>query len=78
MIESDEKPQWWIFTFGQNSINAGHYVKIRGTYSQARQKMFKRYGNDWAFQYLKKEWDEMEFPNKEIELTKGDIYGRYK
>lgn len=51
--------KYWIFTFGCGQPHGGKYVKIRGTYSQARRKMFKKYGNKWCFQYSEKEWNDM-------------------
>lgn len=48
--------KWWVFTFGSGQQHAGHYVKIRGTYGGAREKMFEKYGKDWAFQYSEEEW----------------------
>lgn len=56
-IEDEEE---WVFTFGYDQEHAGHYVIFSGTYSEARNKMCEKYGNRWAFQYSKKEWDEME------------------
>lgn len=51
------KDEWWVCTFGSGQIHAGYYVKIKGTYIEARQKMFERYGNKWAFQYSWEEWE---------------------
>ena len=48
--------QTWYFTFGCGQENAGKYVKIKGTYESARQKMFDRFGDKWAFQYSENEW----------------------
>lgn len=64
-----EKEQWWIFTFGMSKEvygdNAEKYVKIYGTYSTARSKMFDEYGSKWAFQYSEEEWTEMTLdPNR--------------
>ena len=53
----DEK--WWYFTFGVNQPNAGKYVKIYGTYNAARNLMFDKFGDKWAFQYPEKEWKRM-------------------
>lgn len=50
--------QWWIFTFGCGQKYEGKYVRIRGTYEQARAKMFERYGSEWAFQYSEEEWND--------------------
>ena len=48
--------QWWYFTFGSGQKHAGKYVKIKGDYGTARQKMCEKYGIKWAFQYSEKEW----------------------
>ena len=53
------KEQYWIFTFGSGQQFAGHYVKIKGTFSSAREKMVERFGDKWGFQYLEKEWEKM-------------------
>lgn len=55
-----EKPQWWIFTFGYGQPHAGHYVKIYGTYMEARRKMFNKYGSNWGFQHSEEEWKAFE------------------
>lgn len=52
-----EKPKWWYMTFGCGQKYAGYYVKIYGTYNQARKKMFDKYGKEWSFQYSEKEWE---------------------
>ena len=54
-----EQEEEWVFTFGYDQPNQGHYVIFSGTYGEARQKMCNKFGNKWAFQYSKKEWDEM-------------------
>ena len=51
-----DEPQWYYFTFGFGQKNAGYYVKIYGTYGEAREKMFERYGSEWAFQYTEEQW----------------------
>lgn len=48
----------WVFTFGCGHEHEGHYVKIKGTFEEARAKMFERYGNAWAFQYSEEAWEE--------------------
>lgn len=52
-----EREQWWYFTFGCGQKHARHYVKIFGTFDEARKKMFERYGAEWAFQYSEEEWN---------------------
>lgn len=55
---------WWIFTFGCGQKHGGYYVKIKGSYDQAREKMFKKYGKDWCFQYSLEEWQKYEAEEK--------------
>ena len=65
MAKSMTEPQWWIFTFGSGQPNAGHYVKFYGTYGEARDKMFEKYGIDWGFQYSEEEWlEDLNNPNR--------------
>ena len=57
--------QYWIFTFGQAKDTygnrAGKAVKIfANSYGEAREKMFERYGDRWAFQYSAEEWKRFE------------------
>lgn len=53
-----KKDKWYIFTFGCGQQNEGKYVKIRGDYETARQKMVERYGLNWAFQYSEEQWND--------------------
>lgn len=53
----DETRQTWYFTFGFLQSNAGNYVVVRdATFSEAREKMFSRFGREWAFQYDENDW----------------------
>ena len=52
----EKKEGWWVFTFGQGQEHYGYIVKIYGTYYEAREKMFNKYGEACAFQYSLKEW----------------------
>lgn len=54
-----EGQKWWIFTFGCGHRFAGCYVKIYGTYGEAREKMCNKYGDKWAFQYSEENWNAM-------------------
>lgn len=65
-----DKEKDWIFTFGCGQEHAGHYVKIHGTYSEARAEMFRRYGDQWCWQYDADEYFSKEGP-KEKELIDG-------
>lgn len=53
----EPEPEWWIFTFGCGQEHAGYYVRVFGTYGEARAKMCEKYGDKWAFQYSAVEWD---------------------
>ncbi len=55
-----KKEEWWIFTFCNGRQHAGYYVKIRGSYGEAREKMVEKYGLEWAFQYSLEEWERHE------------------
>lgn len=55
----EKKQEWWIFTFGSGQEHEGKYVRIKGTYFTAREKMFDRYGEKWGFQYSEKEWEDI-------------------
>lgn len=59
MCNNKEPEQWWIFTFGGGHAHPGRYVKIRGSYGEARKKMFDKYGDKWCFQYSEEKWEEM-------------------
>lgn len=47
----------WIFTFGFGHVATGEvplrnrFVRIRGTFEEARTEMVRRFGRTWAFQY---------------------------
>lgn len=55
--EGKEKPQDWIFTFGYDHMDSRgkrlwkRFVRIHGTFHEAREKMLERFGRAWAFQY---------------------------
>lgn len=55
----EEKSEEWIFTFGYGQQHAGKCVRIKGTFGEARAKMFELFGEKWCFQYSAEEWDEM-------------------
>lgn len=59
------KRKEWVFTFGVGQQYSGKFVKIKGTYDEARDEMCRRYGDKWAFQYSIDEWEELESdPNR--------------
>lgn len=49
----------WVFTFGFGQPNAGHCVRVKGNFDEARSRMCEKYGTVWAFQYSADEWDEL-------------------
>lgn len=55
----NDKKDWWVFTFGCGHTYAGYYVKIKGTYAEAREKMVEKYGIKWAFQYPWEVWQKL-------------------
>lgn len=73
-----EEPKDWFFTFGTNhgetkyGLNRGRtYVKIHGTFREARDAMFSVYYNKWAFQYSSAEEAGVERFNL-YEITLGE------
>ena len=63
------KPRYWIFTFGFGQRHAGKYVKIFGTYGEARRVMFDRYGYEWFTQYAEETWNAfVNDPKRDYEL----------
>lgn len=50
----------WYFTFGNGQKYAGRCVRIFGTFSSTRDKMFEKFGDKWAFQYSEEDWKAVE------------------
>lgn len=47
----------WYFTFMQKQVDlANKFVCFEGTFYEAREKMVKQYGDQWAFQYSEKDF----------------------
>lgn len=73
--------QNWYFTFGQNHKDkdgnslAHSYVKIRGTWGAAREKMFMARGAVWSMQYNEEDFIPQikEFNLKELKLTAVEL-----
>ena len=42
--------QNYYFIFSATQPNTGHYVKIFGTYTSARDIMIRKYGYEWMYQ----------------------------
>lgn len=48
---TQETKQDWYFTFGCGQEHSNKYVKIHGTFSEARAEMYSRFGTKWSMQY---------------------------
>ena len=49
------EPNEWIFTFGVGSPHGQEFVRITGSWDDAREEMVRRFGTAWAFQYPSEE-----------------------
>jgi hypothetical protein len=59
--------EYWYFTFiGKQHSLANRYIKVNGTYDEARTKVFNAIGDKWGFQYSE---DTMVFSDFYFELT---------
>ena len=48
----------YIFTFGvSHKLGGTCQVVVAKDYDSARLKMFEEYGNEWAFQYTREDWE---------------------
>lgn len=61
-VTPPEEVREWIFTFGYGQHHPltgapldGHFVRISGTFSEARAAMVARFGTQWSFQRLSEE-----------------------
>lgn len=68
MDKYTEEKKTWIFTFGSGQPYEGKFVRIHGTYGEARDKMFSLFGDTWAFQYSEEEWEDWENAGRSIIL----------
>jgi hypothetical protein len=64
----------WYFTFMQKHEHRNRYVKIFGSFGEAREKMVKAFGTKWAFQYSEEEFiPQIErFGLRELEIREDD------
>ena len=59
LAEESEGRKIWYFTFCQKqSLLKNRFVKIHGTFNEARSIMMDNFGTLWAFQYSEEEWKE--------------------
>jgi hypothetical protein len=57
-LEQTPRRETWYFTFGVGQPFAGRYFMVRGaTFGEAREKMLRSFGREWAFQYNEKDWN---------------------
>lgn len=52
---SEEQNYYFTFMLRQEELK-DKYVKVFGTYNEARAKMVNNFGIEWAFQYTEKEF----------------------
>lgn len=65
--------QKWYFTFGFGQEHENCFTVIEGTYEEARDKMFKIYGDKWAFQYSEKQWFNEQGVSQQMEYNLTEI-----
>ena len=63
----------WIFTFGYGQAMQGYCVRVKGSYAEARQKMFDKFGRNWAFQYSAEDWDKWKEDKSKPWITEEEI-----
>jgi hypothetical protein len=78
IVEGDDAPRDYIFTFGFGHVHplngrslAGWFVRIHGSFAEARREMVARFGIKWAHQYASEEKAGVE-RFKLHELAQGD------
>jgi hypothetical protein len=59
MREEHAPSSSWLFSWGFGHEHPNRYVRIEGTYEEARREMVRRYGRRWAFQYPESEEAEL-------------------
>ena len=76
-VTNREHPAW-VFTFGYGMVMQGCCVRIPGEYGEARDKLMDIVGCRFSFQYPASEWDAMDFPGKEREVTLNEVRMAFK
>lgn len=51
MIDAEDIPRKWFFTFPLSSSEGMFYVELYGTWKDTRDEMMRIFGSHWAFQY---------------------------
>ena len=46
----------WYFTFGSGHQYPNGYIKLNGTFGDARKRMFELFEDKWAMQYSEKDF----------------------
>ena len=71
--------QTWFFTFGSAHFPGdNYYTKIRGTFTEARAKMFEKFQDKWAFQYDFKQGIEMKKDSTKYMIRPIRYFSWYK
>lgn len=65
----------WYFTFHKGHLCRDNFIKIEGTFIEARKEMMKFFGSDFCFQYTKSSFWPLK---KEHNLKELKNYGKKK
>ena len=52
-----EQEQYFYFTFGSAHAHPNGYIKLQGSFSEARAKMFELFDSKWSMQYNEKQFE---------------------
>jgi len=52
-----QEQQNWYFTFGSAHAHPNGYIKLQGSFSEARAKMFELFDSKWSMQYNEKQFE---------------------
>lgn len=58
MLLNSTNMEKWYFTFGSGQVHANCFIVFKGSFYEAREKMFNSFGNKWSMQYSEEEWNE--------------------
>lgn len=67
-----ESEQEWLFTFGSGQQHDGRFVRIFGSFEDARERMCRVFGTAWCDQYDWRRFDQLGMPAQLTELPKAE------
>ena len=70
--EQDGVEQEWVFTFGSGQQHDGRFVRIFGSFEDARERMCMVFGTAWCDQYDWRRFDQLGLPARLTELPEAD------